>query len=92
MYWNQFIYTHIFIFRQETDEENRWLLAIKFAKTSSNILVILETHYLKISKGSILIIYKINGYIRFLTIDITSRNSLMVGLGLKSPIDGKELL
>lgn len=67
-------------------------MAIKFAKSSSNILVILETHYLKISKGSILIIYKINGYIRFLTIDITSRNSLMVGLGLKSPIDGKELL
>lgn len=29
---------------------------------------------------------------RFLTIDITSRNALMVGLGLKSPIDGKELL
>lgn len=64
---------------------------IKFVKISLNIFVILEIYYFKIFKGLILIIYKINGYIWFFIIDIMSRNFLMVGLGLKLLIDGKEL-
>lgn len=64
---------------------------IKFVKSSLNIFVILEIYYFKIFKGFILIIYKINGYIWFFIIDIMSRNFLMVGLGLKLLIDGKEL-
>lgn len=64
---------------------------IKFVKSSLNIFVILEIYYFKIFKGLILIIYKINGYIWFFIIDIMSRNVLMVGLGLKLLIDGKEL-
>lgn len=64
---------------------------IKFVKSSLNIFVILEIYYFKIFKGLILIIYKINGYIWFFIIDIMSRNFLMVGLGLKLLIDGKEL-
>lgn len=64
---------------------------IKFVKISLNIFVILEIYLFKIFKGLILIIYKINGYIWFFIIDIMSRNFLMVGLGLKLLIDGKEL-
>lgn len=64
---------------------------IKFVKSSLNIFVILEIYYFKIFKGLILIIYKINGYKWFFIIDIMSRNFLMVGLGLKLLIDGKEL-